>query len=122
WKNDAYCFVFFHILDLRWVLDNGPWTYNSWLVVMAEIKNGQLPTQVPLTESEFWIQGHDLPASFCTEAVGKVIANHAGQFVSMDVDHKFTMEEPFIRLRVRLDGWRPLRKEKKIRRLGGGNG
>ncbi|CAN0916159.1 Uncharacterized protein At4g02000 [Linum grandiflorum] len=112
-------FRFFHVLDLRWVIDNGAWTFDSWLVVMTEIKPAEIPTQVPLFEANFWVQGHSMPASYCTEAVGQVIGNHVGSFVGLDKEHKFSRDEPYIRLRARLDVRRPLKKEKKIRRPGG---
>ncbi|CAN0846301.1 hypothetical protein LINGRAHAP2_LOCUS4382 [Linum grandiflorum] len=48
-------FRFYHELDLRWVLDNGPWTFESCLVSMGEIWRGQRPDRVPLNTAEFWV-------------------------------------------------------------------
>ncbi|CAN0916180.1 hypothetical protein LINGRAHAP2_LOCUS29575 [Linum grandiflorum] len=72
-EDHRILFRFFHTLDLRWVNDNGPWTYDSFLIVMTELGSGMLPMEVPLQEADFWVQGHAMPASFCIEAVGRVI-------------------------------------------------
>ncbi|CAN0825910.1 hypothetical protein LINGRAHAP2_LOCUS534 [Linum grandiflorum] len=87
-EDHRILFRFFHMLDLRWVIDNGPWTYDSWLVAMKEIDHGVFPMEVSLHEAEFWVQGHALPASFCTEAVGRVIGDHVVSFVAFDGDHR----------------------------------
>ncbi|CAN0885531.1 Uncharacterized protein At4g02000 [Linum grandiflorum] len=112
-------FRFFHEIDLRWVMENSPWTYESCLIVMAAILPGQTPAQIPLNMADFWVQGYKMPNSYCTTAVGRVVGDHVGNFVSMDEEHKFTPEEPYMRLRARMDVSKPLKKEKKIRRPGG---
>ncbi|CAN0875062.1 hypothetical protein LINGRAHAP2_LOCUS10613 [Linum grandiflorum] len=83
-------FCFYHPLDLRWVLDNRLWTYESCLT----------PDQVPLDKADFWLQVYDLPQSYCTLAVGKVVEDHVGGFIAIDDKHRFTKEEPFMRFRA----------------------
>ncbi|CAN0893228.1 hypothetical protein LINGRAHAP2_LOCUS18034 [Linum grandiflorum] len=41
-------FRFYHVLDMQWVLENRPWTYESCLVNMKEIRQGETPDQVSL--------------------------------------------------------------------------
>ncbi|CAN0871075.1 hypothetical protein LINGRAHAP2_LOCUS9740 [Linum grandiflorum] len=112
-EEDRILFRFFHELDLRWVLENSPWTYESCLIVMAEIQQGQVPMQISLVSTEFWVQGYKMPSSYCTAAVGRVVGDHVGKFVAMDEEHKFTLAEPYMRVRVQLDTRTPLKREKK---------
>ncbi|CAN1152283.1 hypothetical protein LINPERHAP2_LOCUS18658 [Linum perenne] len=41
-------FKFYHILDLRWVVDNGPRTHNGNVLVLDELERGEKPRMVPL--------------------------------------------------------------------------
>ncbi|CAN0920094.1 hypothetical protein LINGRAHAP2_LOCUS31834 [Linum grandiflorum] len=59
--------------------------------------------KVSLHEAKFWVQGHALPASFCTEAVERVIRDHVGSFVAFDGDHWFTKEEPYMRVALKYE-------------------
>ncbi|CAN0843730.1 hypothetical protein LINGRAHAP2_LOCUS4012 [Linum grandiflorum] len=57
-------FRFFSDLDLRWVIEYGPWHFERYLLVLHELKTGQDPTMVPLHFADFWVQVHNLKASF----------------------------------------------------------
>ncbi|CAN0843271.1 hypothetical protein LINGRAPRIM_LOCUS216 [Linum grandiflorum] len=48
-----YLFRFNHGHDLRWVLDNRPWTFDSALLVLHELQKGETPSTVLLTSSPF---------------------------------------------------------------------
>ncbi|CAN0846668.1 hypothetical protein LINGRAHAP2_LOCUS4555 [Linum grandiflorum] len=112
-------FRFYHPLDLRWVLDNGSWTYESCLVSMNEIQAGQTPDQVSLEKAEFWIQVNGLLEKFCTLAVGRVVGEYVRGFVALDENHRYTRDEPFMRIHAKINVLKPLKKQKKIRKSGG---
>ena len=44
------------------------------------------------------------------------MGDHVGDFIRIDDDHKYTKEEPYMRLRAVVDVRRSIRKEKKFRR------
>lgn len=71
-------FQFYHKDDMSWVLNNGPWTFDNALLVMNVIKAGEDPIKVSLVEADFWIQIHNLPVGYMTEAVGKQLGNFFG--------------------------------------------
>ncbi|CAN1776997.1 Uncharacterized protein At4g02000 [Linum perenne] len=112
-------FRFYHERDLRWVIERGPWSFDNALLVMRELKPGDLPTTVTLTSTEFWIQVHDVPAAFCTERVGKILGDYVGEYLAFDEKHRYTADTPYMRIRVRFDVTAPLVKGRKVRRPGG---
>lgn len=112
-------FCFFHQHDLRWVMDGGPWTFDSHLLMLHELRVGEEPTDAPLCFVPFWIQVHDLPVAFFTETVGKAHGDFIGSFLSYDVKNRKSVDRPYMRLRVLVDVRLPLKKGKKVRRPGG---
>ncbi|KAL6520485.1 hypothetical protein OROHE_017073 [Orobanche hederae] len=112
-------FRFYHINDLRWVMDNEPWTFDNNLLLLHELKEGEIPTTVSLHQVSIWVQFHGLPVEFFTETVGAALGNFVGQFLSYDSKNRWSVGKPFMRVRVRLDVGKPLKKEKKIRKAGG---
>ncbi|CAN1774565.1 hypothetical protein LINPERHAP1_LOCUS13013 [Linum perenne] len=111
-------FRFYHERDLRWVLDNGPWSWDRALLVMRELRPGDVPTLEPLTHADLWIQIHNLPLKFCTERVGKVMGAAVGEVLAYDSKMSYSTKTPFMRVRIRLDVTHPLKIEKKDRRPG----
>lgn len=67
----------------------------------------------------FWVQVHDLPAGFFSEIVGKALADYIGSFVSSDAKNIYSLEIPYMHIKVCLDIWQPLKKGKKVRKSGG---
>ncbi|CAN1245105.1 hypothetical protein LINGRAPRIM_LOCUS2901 [Linum grandiflorum] len=39
--GQLYLFRFFHEFDIRWVVDCGPWTFDSHLLVLHELRAGE---------------------------------------------------------------------------------
>lgn len=99
---------------MKWVRDNGPWTFDGALLVLNGIKAEEEPTRVPLFEVDFWVQIHDLPVGYMTEVVGKQLGNFFGTFLQYDSKNNSSIWREYMRLRVRLDVRKSLRRRKKI--------
>ncbi|KAH1130500.1 hypothetical protein J1N35_001878 [Gossypium stocksii] len=63
----------------------GPWNFNSHLLVMHQLKDGDEPMVVPLFIVDFWVLIHDLPDGFMPEMVAKQLGNFIGVFIEYDV-------------------------------------
>lgn len=113
-KEGLFLFQFYHKEDMNWVVSNGPWTFDGALLVMSAIKTGEDPTRVPLVEVDFWVQIHDLPVGYMSEVVGKQLGNFFGQFLQYDTKNNSSIWREFMRLRIRIDVRRPLKRRKKI--------
>ncbi|KAL8126745.1 hypothetical protein AgCh_013868 [Apium graveolens] len=105
---------FYHMDDMNWVISNGPWTFNGALLVTNVIKTGEDPIKVPLVEVDFWVQIYDLPVGYMTEVVEKQLGNFFGRFLQYDTKNNSSIWREFMRLRIRVDVRRPLKRKKKI--------
>lgn len=99
-------------------MDNGPWTFDNHLLLLHEMRPGEEPMEVPLHSADFWIQVHDLPSGFFSEVVGKTLGNLIGSFLLYDERNVFSLNRPFMRIRVRIDVRLPLKKGKKVKKPG----
>lgn len=83
-KSGVFLFQFYYKDDMDWVIKGGPWSFDNTLLVFNVIKQGEDPVEVPLVEVDFWIQIHNLPVGYMTEAVGKQLRNFFGSFIQYD--------------------------------------
>lgn len=113
-KPGIFLFQFYHKDDMNWVLSNGPWTFDGALLVMNIVKVGEDPVKVSLNEVDFWIQIHDLPICYMTEMMGKQLGNFFGTFLQYDAKNNSSIWREFMRLRIRVDVRKPLKRKKKI--------
>ncbi|GAU16656.1 hypothetical protein TSUD_326060 [Trifolium subterraneum] len=90
-----YLFKFFHPLDVEEVLKGGPWTFDSFTLIIHRVKIGVALQDIPIFHVNFWVQIHDVPLGM--------------------------MLETYMRVKVRVDVRSPLKIEKKIK-LNGGKG
>lgn len=108
-----YLFQFYQLDDLLWVRNSGLWSFDNALVLKV-IKPGEDPTKVPLVEIDFWIQIYDLPVSYMSKVVGKQLDNFFGSFFKYDSNNSSSIWREFMRLKIRVDVSKPLKRKKKI--------
>lgn len=65
-------------------------------------------------EVELWIQIYGLPVGFMSEAVGKQLGNFFGTFIQYDANNNSSIWREFMRLKIRVDIRKPLKRKKKI--------
>ncbi|CAN1149593.1 hypothetical protein LINPERHAP2_LOCUS17106 [Linum perenne] len=51
--NRLLLFRFYHERYIRWVLDNGPWSFNNALLITHELNSSEVLKMVPLTTTDF---------------------------------------------------------------------
>ena len=118
--SNRYLFKFFHSVDMRRVLDGGPWTFDNFHLVLHYYKPGDIPATIPLNHFAIWVQVHELPVGCMSERVGIQLGNAIGEFVSYDHVNNSGFWKSYMRIRVRLDVRLPLLRWKKIRKADGG--
>ncbi|CAN1743137.1 hypothetical protein LINPERHAP1_LOCUS1688 [Linum perenne] len=104
-------FRFYHEIDLRRMMELGPWHFDANLIVMKELKPNDNPRTVDLYEADFWVQVHNLPPGFFSVTVGTALGNFIGTLVEYDESNLLPFDREFMRLRVRLDVRKPLKRE-----------
>lgn len=118
-KPGIFLFQFYHVEDLQWVLNGGPWSFDGAMLIVSAIKKGEDPCMVPLFELQFWIQIHGLPSSFMSEAIGKQLGNFFGVYLSYDPNNNTSIWRESMRLKIKVDVRKPLKRKKKICRRDG---
>lgn len=118
-RSGTFLFQFFHPLDLERVLKQGPWSFDKHLLILCVIPDGVAPNEVPLFQIPFWVQVHNIPNGFMSEAVGKHVGNTIGSFLEYDPKNTSEFWCLFMRVRVLLDVRKPLLKKLKLRKPGG---
>lgn len=113
-KPDVFLFQFYHADDMAWVRNGGPWSFDGAMLVVDSIPKGGDPLEVPLYELKFWIQIHGLPSGFMSESVGKQLGNFFGSFIEYDPNNNTSIWRESMRLRIKLDVRKPLKRKKKL--------
>jgi hypothetical protein len=100
-------------MDAAKVLDEGPWVYDNFHIVVDRIAPGAVQRAVPLNHIDFWVQVHGLPFGFIQQRVGQGIGQFLGEMKWYD--NRNTVHSFFMRLKVRIDITRPLKKQWQVR-------
>lgn len=117
--TNLFIFQFFHEVDFKRVIEDGPWAFEQCLLVLKRLEQKTSPFDVPLNTAEFWVQAHNLPIGFFTERVAQAIGESIGKFICADKKNFEGSWKSFMRVRVLLDIMKPLRRKKKMKKEGG---
>ncbi|CAN1840638.1 Uncharacterized protein At4g02000 [Linum perenne] len=110
---------FEHEVDLRRVMEVGPWSFDQNLLILRELKPGEKPKEVELYAVDFWVRVYRLPAGFFSKTVGVALGNFIGTFMEYDEKNSYSFDDPYMRIRVTVDIRKPLRREKRLRKANG---
>lgn len=114
-----FLFQFYHKDDLLWVQKGGPWSFDNAVLVLNSIATREDPLKVPLVEVNFWIQIYNLPTGFMTEGVGKQLGNFFSTFLEYDANNNTSIWRECMRIRIKVDVRKPLKRKKKIKERNG---
>lgn len=113
-KPGLFLFQFYHIDDMEWVLNGGPWSFDNAMLVLSKINVGEDPLEVPLFSLQFWIQLFGVPSGLMTEAAGKQLGNFFGSFIAYDPNNNTSIWRECMRIKISIDVRQPLKRKKKI--------
>lgn len=88
--------------------------FDNAMMALEPVPGNGDPVQTPLWHVNIWIQIHDLLMNFMTEAVGRQLGNFFGVFLEYDAKNNTSIWRECMRLRIRLDVRKPLKRKKKI--------
>lgn len=71
--SNLFIFKFFHELDVKRVLDDGPWTFNQQVLLLKKLDLDEQLKDIKLTDIFMWMQIYDLPIGFNSECILKSI-------------------------------------------------
>ncbi|KAM6549548.1 hypothetical protein CsatB_021224 [Cannabis sativa] len=118
-EHNLYLFQFYHEVDIERVMEGSPWTFDRVPLIFERLKQGENPRTVMLNKLEFWIQIHNLTTGFMSERVIRDLGNYLGSFVKSDPNNFIGVWRDFFRVRVKINIDKPLKRKKKLERIGG---
>ncbi|XP_058759671.1 uncharacterized protein LOC131632982 [Vicia villosa] len=118
-KEGLFLFQFDHKLDMESAINGGPWSFDGHLLIIERMQLGVQLDSIPLFFVDFWVQVHNLPAGLMLERVGTTIANFIGVFVEYDKNNNSSFWRQYMRLRVKIDVRKPLKKQTRVKNKGG---
>ncbi|OMP10859.1 hypothetical protein COLO4_04212 [Corchorus olitorius] len=108
--DKLFIFQFEKEIEKDRVFQQSPWSFNKALLVLGEYDAFPNLESVRLEECSFWVQPHDLPLGLMNEGIGKVIGSSMGVVEEVDTCGEKVAWEPFLRVRVRIQIHKPLRR------------
>lgn len=116
--TNFFLFQFYHEIDIKRVMEGCPWSFNRKALIMARPKDGDNPRNEELNTLDLWIQIHDLKAGFMSEKIIKQVGNYIGTFIESCPSNFVGVWREFMRVRVRIDLSKPLKRRMKLRKSG----
>lgn len=113
-ETGSYLFQFYHKEDMQWVINGGPWMFDNMMLLLESIPSGKSLTKVSLCFLNIWIQVYDIPSGFMTATVGKQLGNFFGEFLMYDQKNDSSLWREYMRIKIKLDTRKPLKRKKKI--------
>nr|GMD39405.1 uncharacterized protein LOC109147843 [Ipomoea batatas] len=86
---------------------------------LQELRSNTSPYDVQLDKAEFWVQLHKIPHDIANLKMAKIIGNRLWSFVKANFSNYDGTWNAFIRLRIRMEVNKPLRRGVKIKQPNG---
>ena len=96
--------------QMKWVLDNGPWSFENQFLVLRHWEKGMTPRSVKFTTVPIWVQVWGLPFDLINEDAGRDIGSGLGRVVDVDSKALTADQARFLRIRVEIPLNKPLQR------------
>ena len=100
-EDELYMVKFRVEKDKKKILEMRPWSYDKELIILQEFEGDQMPKEMALKWSPFWIQIHNLPLKSRTRETGYSIGTIIGDRGGCRKDRSAVGE--MLRVRVMVD-------------------
>ncbi|XP_039043795.1 uncharacterized protein LOC120183083 [Hibiscus syriacus] len=108
-----FLFWLYHEVDVNQIEREGPWFFNSHMLLLHRLHRGEDPMGVELQLVDVLVLANDLSMGFISEQVAKLLGNFMGLFLEYNAIVVSLGYRSNLRFRVRID-IRKLLKRKKL--------
>lgn len=117
-SRDRFQFVFQREEDLQTVLQDRPWSYNHWTMLLERWTANPPPGF--LQKMEIWIRIRHIPTSLFTAGTMDRLASEVGKVEEIAYDPKVSQTRDYIRAKVIFDVDNPAKEKRKLNVPSGG--
>lgn len=107
--EDRYLFRLYHKVDVDRIVARGPWNFNSHLLILHRLKEGEILKKVPLNTMAFWVLIQNLPHGYALELVAKCMGDFIWEYVETDMKAAMLELAGVTRVRFKVDVHKPLK-------------
>ena len=97
-------------------MEGSPWTFGRFHLVLYRLKEGDNSKTVEIKNIDFWVQLHDMNASFMSQRFAKDVDNYIGNYIDGDPDNFIGVWREFLRIRVSIPLDIPIKRRMKLRK------
>ncbi|XBI80294.1 hypothetical protein VPH35_089506 [Triticum aestivum] len=108
-KNNRFLMEFEREGDLRFILNNGPWTHRGDPFLMVRVDGSARPGDVEVAHMPIWARIFDAPPIMFFESVARKLGEQLGEVIEVDADRDGRIWGESIRIRIKQDVDEPLR-------------
>lgn len=112
--RNLFIFRFVNEFDWIWIMRQGPWLFEKFLLLLVFPIRGLKPSDHPFSSIALWIHIFKLPLDWFNQTMAERLGNAIGIFEDVDNQNEFPFWDSSLRIRVRLDLNRPLRRGIRI--------
>lgn len=116
-SKEKFQFIFKREEDLQTVLNDRPWSYDHWTMIMERWIPS--PPEDFLTSFEVWVRIRNIPMNHYTIETMNMLAKAIGKVEEIAYDPKVSQKTDFVRARVSLKIVDPARSSKNLTIPGG---
>ena len=96
--------------QVSWVMNNGPWNFDNWILVLRRWERGMMAWSVNFTGLPIWVQVWGLPCNLINDEAGLEVGKSLGHVIEVDYKALTTNQARFLRVRVVLSLDKPIRR------------
>ncbi|KAJ8426626.1 hypothetical protein Cgig2_016069 [Carnegiea gigantea] len=107
--SNLFIFQFFFAADRDFVLNEGPWAFDGYILLLKQITRLEVPSEVEFRSGHFWVKAYDILEKKQTTSFAQVLASNISEFASCDETTMFGVDKALC-FRVDIDISKPLRR------------
>ncbi|XP_075653297.1 uncharacterized protein At4g02000-like [Castanea sativa] len=100
--------------QLKWVMNNGPWSFENHILLLRRWEKGMIAFSVSFKTIPIWVQVWELPFDLINEEAGRDIGRGIGNVIEVDCKAIAANQAKFLSVRVDMPLDKPIHRRAPI--------